>query len=83
MSPAFLARLELEFSSEREARIVHDALAPEAAAELARARATLTRDGAKVIAVLEAADPAALRAAVNSFLRWAKVAEDAGARGSR
>jgi KEOPS complex subunit Pcc1 len=53
------------------------ALSPEAGREVPRARASLKLDGANVVLEVEADDAGALRAALNSYLRWAALAMDA------
>lgn len=50
------------------------ALSVEADAGLPRVRASVGRDGGGVDLRLEAEDPSALRAALNSYLRWADLA---------
>jgi tRNA threonylcarbamoyladenosine modification (KEOPS) complex Pcc1 subunit len=51
-------------------------LRPEAAREVPRVRATLTRSGAQVVTLrLLARDTGALRAALNTFLGWVSLAE--------
>jgi len=50
------------------------ALSVEADAGLPRVRASVGRDSSGVGLLLEAEDPSALRAALNSYLRWADLA---------
>jgi len=50
------------------------ALSVEADAGLPRVRASVARPGGAVVLRLEADDPSALRAALNSYLRWADLA---------
>ncbi len=59
-----------------EADIVRRSLSPEAGREIPRSRVTVRGDGDATEIVLEADDTAALRAALNSYLRWAQVAFD-------
>ncbi|MEA3200477.1 MAG: Transcription factor Pcc1 [Thermoplasmata archaeon] len=56
------------------------ALAPEAnASEVPKTRADLTREPTGIRIHLEADDPASLRAALNSYLRWIDAAHKAAA----
>jgi KEOPS complex subunit Pcc1 len=55
---------------------VYGALTPEAGREIPRTKITASRSGHEVVLKVEATDLAALRAALNSYLRWIKVAED-------
>lgn len=67
------------------------ALRPEAAREVPRSHATLVRlDDRTILLEVEASDTGALRAAVNAFLGWVRlalaaesVARDSGRAGSR
>ena len=53
---------------------IRGALAPEGGRELPRARVGLAGDHAHLTITIEAEDTSALRAALNSYLRWAEVA---------
>jgi KEOPS complex subunit Pcc1 len=57
-----------------EAAIVHDALRPEAGRDVPKARVSMRAKGDRLTLGIEAEDTGALRAAVNSYLRWADVA---------
>lgn len=57
-----------------EARIVHGSLRPEAGRDVPKARVALRASRGKLILTIDAEDTSALRAAVNSYLRWADVA---------
>lgn len=59
-----------------EAGLVRRALAPEAGREIPRARVVVRGEGDLAEIVVEAEDTSALRAALNSYLRWAQVALD-------
>ncbi len=59
-----------------EAEVLRRSLAPEAGREIPRSRATVRGEGDVAEIVLEADDSSALRAALNSYLRWAQVAID-------
>ena len=52
------------------ARWLEQALRPEAAREVPRARTTVRRDGRAVVLAIEAADAGAMRAALNTYLGW-------------
>jgi len=52
------------------ARWLEQALSPEAAREVPRARTTVRRRGAVVELRLEASDAGAMRAALNTYLGW-------------
>lgn len=72
------ARLVFSYSSSGTASAIHGALAPEAeVAEVPKTRAQITREGAEVCVRIEAAELSALRAALNSYLRWVDAAERA------
>ncbi|HKZ64664.1 MAG TPA: KEOPS complex subunit Pcc1 [Thermoplasmata archaeon] len=62
-----------------EAEVLRASLGPEAGREIPRSRVTVRGEGAIAEIVVEAEDTAALRAALNSYLRWAQVAMDARA----
>ncbi len=67
------------------ARRLEQALAPEAAREVPRARTTIRRRGAKVVLEVRAEDAGALRAALNTYLGWValSLAADRVARAAR
>ena len=62
-----------------EASVLRASLSPEAGREIPRSRVTVGGEGSVAEIVVEAEDAAALRAALNSYLRWAQVALDARA----
>jgi len=71
------ASVELIFEGEKEAKAVHSSLKPEELLpDSARCRASITRRKNVLCLEIDAKDTAALRAALNSFLRWAIVARD-------
>lgn len=51
-------------------------ISPEAGREIPRTKVHVARDGADVVLSVEAMDLAAMRAALNSYLRWMVIAED-------
>ena len=57
-----------------EAAVVRRALSPEAGRDVPGARVRITGSGNRAELAIEAQDTGALRAAVNSYLRWADVA---------
>jgi len=59
-----------------EATVLRSSLSPEAGREIPRSRVTVRGDGDVAEVVVEAEDTSALRAALNSYLRWAQVALD-------
>ena len=57
-----------------EAEVVRRALAPEAGRDVPKARVAMSGRGRRLTITIDADDTSALRAAVNSYLRWADVA---------
>jgi tRNA threonylcarbamoyladenosine modification (KEOPS) complex Pcc1 subunit len=57
-----------------EAKVVHGALRPEVGRDVPKARVTLRASRDRLTLTIDAEDTSALRAAVNSYLRWADVA---------
>ena len=57
-----------------EAAVVRRALSPEAGRDVPKAQVAVGGSGRKVTITIEAEDTGALRAAVNSYLRWSDVA---------
>lgn len=75
---AHRTRFELEYDDERRARIVAASLAQEVGEiDDERSRTSLARDGRTVEIAVAASDLVALRAAGNTWLSLATVAEDA------
>jgi KEOPS complex subunit Pcc1 len=73
--------LSFTYRSERRARVVADALAPEVGEiDDARSAATVARNRDTVRVRVEADDLVALRAGINSWSRLVEVAEQVGAR---
>ncbi len=65
------AVVRLELPSERESRIVYGALKPETESPPSpRSRVYIELDGRTLTLKFEATDTTALRAALNSYLRW-------------
>ena len=57
-----------------EASVVRQALSPEAGRDVPKSRVSVTGTAKKVTITIDADDTGALRAAVNSYLRWSDVA---------
>ncbi len=57
-----------------EASVVRQALAPEAGRDVPKARVSVSGSGSRLTITIDADDTGALRAAVNSYLRWSDVA---------
>jgi KEOPS complex subunit Pcc1 len=73
------AVLTFEYASRERARRVERSLRPETGdIDGDRTRVGLTRDGTALTLAVEAADPVALRAGLNTWLTLAAVAESAG-----
>ena len=65
----------LTFSGDNAAT-VYGAISPEAGREIPRTKVSAELDGGNMVLRLQASDLPALRAALNSYLRWIKIAED-------
>lgn len=65
----------ITFSGE-DAATVYGAISPEAGRQIPRTKVTANLDGNKMVLRLQATDLSALRAAINSYLRWVKIAEE-------
>ena len=57
-----------------DAKVVYESLRPEAGRDVPKARVSLRAVRGRVTLRIDAEDTSALRAAVNSYLRWADVA---------
>ena len=57
-----------------EARVVYEALRPETGRDVPKARVAMRSAPGRLTLTIDADDTGALRAAVNSYLRWADVA---------
>ena len=73
MSPT--SRAELTFRTEN-ADIVAGALSPELAERIPRTKVSVEKGDGFVRVLIEAEDQNALRAALNSYIRWTNVAEE-------
>jgi KEOPS complex subunit Pcc1 len=66
------AKIDLEFSSEELVEILLKALLPEAQKPAtSRSKVNIKSEGKKLMIRVEAKDTSALRATLNSYLRWA------------
>ena len=73
-----IAEVEITFEKEKEAKAVHSSLKPEEVLpDSARCKVVIIRRKNVLCIEIDAKDIAALRAALNSFLRWTMVARDA------
>jgi len=71
------ALIRLNFPSERDVEIALQALQPEAkTAPAARSKVQVRGEGRNLILSFEAKDTSALRAAINSYLRWVHLTKD-------
>ena len=61
-----------------DARVVYESLRPEAGRDVPKASVSLRAARGRVTLTIDADDTSALRAAVNSYLRWADVAARVG-----
>jgi len=65
------AVVRLKFSSEKHLKILSEALMPETKKPTTmRSKTSLEKNGKSLILSVEARDTVALRAALNSYLRW-------------
>jgi KEOPS complex subunit Pcc1 len=71
------ARVRLRFKSRQQLESVFKALKPETRTSLTeRSKVKLTREGDSLNFIFEASDTSALRATINSYLRWALLTKD-------
>ncbi len=59
-------------------KAVLEALRPEVGREIPRTRASIALGETEIVLDIEAADLGALRAALNSYLRWIRISEEIG-----
>ena len=57
-----------------DARILHGALGPETGRDIPKARVSMHAGTGRLTLTIDADDTSALRAALNSYLRWSDVA---------
>jgi len=71
------AIIRFNLPSERELKIVHKALKPEAeTSPSSRSKVQVKLEGLILTLIFEAKDTTALRAAINSYLRWIALIDD-------
>jgi tRNA threonylcarbamoyladenosine modification (KEOPS) complex Pcc1 subunit len=71
------ATVRLDFHSEKQLTTVLNALEPEAKRPtVTRSRVRLEKDGTFLVIAIDATDTTALRAALNSYLRWVNSLEN-------
>lgn len=61
-----------------EAPVVYEALRPETGRDVPKARVSMRATRNRLTLIIDAEDTSALRAAVNSYVRWADVAARVG-----
>jgi len=64
------AVLRLKLPSERYLGIIYEALIPEIKPTTTRSKATIKKDGKMLVLRVEGRDTVALRATLNTYLRW-------------
>ena len=69
------SKAQVAFRTEH-ADVVAKALSPELTENIPRTKVTVEGRGGEVLISVEAEDHTALRAALNSYIRWASVAEE-------
>ena len=69
-------RAEVRIFAEDQTDLLVSALEPEMDHEVSRATVEIEAHGDELVVRVEAEDVVALRAAINSYLRWAKLATD-------
>ena len=76
-NPKAHATIRVRFPSERETAIIYEALKPETeSSPTPRSKVRIERDGRLLTLTFKASDTTALRAAVNSYLRWIMLVDD-------
>jgi len=71
------ASIQIDFDSEMKSKILFKALKPETKAPAtSRSKVKTELRGKDILLHFKAADTAALRASINSYLRWIKTIQD-------
>lgn len=71
------ATVRLKFSKKEQLSAIFKALEPETrSASTSRSKAKVNEDGETLTLIFEASDTSALRAALNSYLHWIRLARD-------
>ncbi|MHA1596991.1 MAG: KEOPS complex subunit Pcc1 [Candidatus Asgardarchaeia archaeon] len=77
MSYGASAKVEVELKDEEMCEVIYRTLLPETRSKVTeRSKASIRRLGAKIFLTIRAKDTTALRAAMNSYLRFLKVVID-------
>ncbi|MHA1506690.1 MAG: KEOPS complex subunit Pcc1 [Candidatus Asgardarchaeia archaeon] len=77
MSYGALAKVEIEMENKEICDVAYKALLPETRSRVTeRSKASIKKLGAKIFLTIRAKDTTALRAAMNSYLRFLKVVID-------
>jgi tRNA threonylcarbamoyladenosine modification (KEOPS) complex Pcc1 subunit len=71
-----MMRAKVRIQANDEAQMLARALKPEAHDEVSRNKMEIKEEDGELVISLEADDVVALRAALNSYLRWTKLAID-------
>jgi len=72
-----IAVVHLKFSSEKQVQVLLKALLPETRKTVtSRSKVSVEGEGRKLVVRVEAEDVSALRAALNSYLRWVALVRD-------
>ena len=69
-------RADVRIDAEDKAQMLANALRPEMEQEVSRTRVDIRAEGSELIISIQAEDVVALRASLNSYLRWTKLAID-------
>ena len=69
-----MMRAEIRISDTSDKEILRKSLSPETTNELPRTNVSVKNEGNDLVLILEAEDVSSLRAVLNSYLRWLKVA---------
>jgi KEOPS complex subunit Pcc1 len=70
-------RADIRIKDREHSRLLRDSLQPEVGGEYSKSKVKIDLEGEELVLSIEAEDVTALRAAVNSYLRWMKLALDA------
>jgi len=71
-----MMRACVRIQAENEAGMLVNALKPESQEDISRSLIEIEQDNGELVIRIEAEDTVALRAALNSYLRWTKLAID-------
>jgi tRNA threonylcarbamoyladenosine modification (KEOPS) complex Pcc1 subunit len=71
-----MMRAKVRIQANEDADVLARALKPEVHDEISRSKMRIEEENGELVISFEAEDVVALRAALNSYLRWAKLAID-------